>query len=152
MTFDQIKYFISVVEHNTFFEAAENLNISQSALSKQIIKLEKLPLILMNRYTSVFKFCTELFHSYGMEPNIIRTGRVETIISAVSIGVGVSLLPQSNFEIFHHDNVSVIPLEQKAEIPVVMCMKKSGHMTPAANKFIHFFQNYHEPQTTALNR
>lgn len=41
MTFDQIQYFIAIAECNTYFDAAEELNISQSALSKQIIKLEK---------------------------------------------------------------------------------------------------------------
>ena len=41
MTFDQIQDFIAVVENNTFFEAAEKLHITQSALSKQIMKLEK---------------------------------------------------------------------------------------------------------------
>ena len=41
MTFDQIQYFIAIAESNTYFDAAEELNISQSALSKQIIKLEK---------------------------------------------------------------------------------------------------------------
>ena len=38
MTFDQIQYFIAIAESNTYFDAAEELNISQSALSKQIIK------------------------------------------------------------------------------------------------------------------
>ena len=41
MTFDQIQYFIAIAECNTYFDAAEELNISQSALSKQIIKLKK---------------------------------------------------------------------------------------------------------------
>ena len=41
MTFDQIQYFIAIAEQNTYFDAAEELNLSQSALSKQIIKLEK---------------------------------------------------------------------------------------------------------------
>ena len=41
MTFEQLEYFIAVVEQDTLFDAAESLHISQSALSKQIIKLEK---------------------------------------------------------------------------------------------------------------
>ena len=41
MTFEQLQYFISIVEHDTFFDAAEDLHISQSALSKQIMRLEK---------------------------------------------------------------------------------------------------------------
>ncbi|GAA0797329.1 LysR family transcriptional regulator [Faecalicatena orotica] len=50
MTFDQLKYFIAVVEENTFFDAAETLHISQSSLSKQIMKLEKeLDITLLDR-------------------------------------------------------------------------------------------------------
>ena len=41
MTFEQLEYFIAVSEENTFFDAAEKLHISQSSLSKQIMKLEK---------------------------------------------------------------------------------------------------------------
>ena len=35
MTFDQIQYFIAIAECNTYFDAAEELNISQSALSPE---------------------------------------------------------------------------------------------------------------------
>ncbi len=41
MTFDQDSVFFAIAECNTYFDAAEELNISQSALSKQIIKLEE---------------------------------------------------------------------------------------------------------------
>ena len=41
MTFLQLEIFIAVMENDTFFDAAEQLNISQSSLSKQIMSLEK---------------------------------------------------------------------------------------------------------------
>ena len=41
MTFEQLDYFIAAVQCDTFLDAAETLHISQSALSKQIMKLEK---------------------------------------------------------------------------------------------------------------
>ena len=41
MTFEQIDYFICAAQSRTFFDAAEAMHISQSALSKQIMKLEK---------------------------------------------------------------------------------------------------------------
>ena len=41
MTFEQLNYFIAVVESDTFFDAAYKMNISQSSLSKHIMKLEK---------------------------------------------------------------------------------------------------------------
>ena len=269
MTFDQIQYFIAIAECNTYFDAAEELNISQSALSKQIIKLEKelgvalldrsrrkasltpagetfyqdalalrrqyeimnrhmkkyqiftgnknelrvgtLPIltqygltahfrqfteshpdihlildeveendlkkgllssqydliicreqmiadqsdissvyladdelvtvlpvghpldgpvslsaladesfILMNRYTSVYQICQALFANVPVHPQILRTGRVESIISAVAIGEGVSLLPYSNFKLFHHEHVKTLPLTPPVKLPVVI--------------------------------
>ena len=41
MLFKQIKYFVSVVECNSFTEAAEQCYISQPAISQQIQALEK---------------------------------------------------------------------------------------------------------------
>ena len=52
MTFEQLSYFIAIVENDTFFDAACEMNISQSSLSKQIMKLEKeLDLTLFDRTT-----------------------------------------------------------------------------------------------------
>lgn len=50
MHIEQLKYFITIVEHQTYLEAAEILNISQSSLSKKIIALEnELDVILFDR-------------------------------------------------------------------------------------------------------
>ena len=50
MTFEQLQCFIASVEEKTFLDAAHSLYISQSSLSKQIMKLEKeLELTLWDR-------------------------------------------------------------------------------------------------------
>ena len=41
MTLEQIDYFICAAQSRTFFDAAEAMHISQSSLSKQIMKLEQ---------------------------------------------------------------------------------------------------------------
>lgn len=41
MTFEQLDYFIALVNADTFFDAAEQCHMTQSTLSKQIMKLEK---------------------------------------------------------------------------------------------------------------
>ena len=41
MTFEQLEYFLAAARAETFFDAAESLHITQSALSKHIMKLEK---------------------------------------------------------------------------------------------------------------
>ena len=41
MTFVQLEYFVAVATSGSYEEASENYHVSQSALSQQIIKLEK---------------------------------------------------------------------------------------------------------------
>lgn len=291
MTFDQIQYFIAIVEENTYFDAAEELHISQSTLSKQIIKLEKelgvilldrsrrkasltpagetfyqdalllrrqyeimnghmkkyqistsnknelcigtLPIltqygltahfrqfttshpdihlildeveeydlkkgllsgqydliicreqmiadqssitsiclaedelaavlpvghqlngsvslsdlanesfILMNRYTSVHQICQDLFENVQIHPQILRTGRVESIISAVAIGEGVSLLPYSNFKLFHHEHVKTLPLTPPVKLPVVIAGTKERMDSFICQEFIRCMTAY----------
>lgn len=50
MTFEQLDFFITTVQSETFFDAAEKLHTTQSTLSKQMKKLEKeLDLTLWDR-------------------------------------------------------------------------------------------------------
>ena len=65
MTLEQIDYFICTVQSRTFFDAAETMHISQSSLSKQIMKLEKeLDLTLWDRSkrTAVLTPAGEFFY------------------------------------------------------------------------------------------
>ena len=271
MTFDQIQYFIAIAECNTYFDAAEELNISQSALSKQIIKLEKelgvtlldrsrrkasltpagetfyqdalalrrqyeimtghmkkykipmgnknelrigtLPILTQYGLTAHFRQFTEshpdihlildeveendlkkgllssqydliicreqmiadqsdissvyladdelvtvlpvghpldgpvslsaladesfiLMNRYTSVYQILRTGRVESIISAVAIGEGVSLLPYSNFKLFHHEHVKTLPLTPPVKLPVVIAGTKKRINSSICQEFI----------------
>ncbi|MCD8148113.1 MAG: LysR family transcriptional regulator [Clostridiales bacterium] len=65
MTFDQLECFIAAVEQNTFFDAAESVNMTQSALSKQIMKLERdldLPLFDRSGRSAVLTEGGQLFY------------------------------------------------------------------------------------------
>ena len=64
MTMEQIDFFLMAVRCDTFLEAAENLHIAQSTLSKQIQKLEaelNLPLFDRTRRQAVLTPAGELF-------------------------------------------------------------------------------------------
>ena len=64
MTLEQIDFFLMAVRCDTFLEAAENLHIAQSTLSKQIQKLEtelNLPLFDRTRRQAVLTPAGELF-------------------------------------------------------------------------------------------
>ena len=72
MTFEQLECFIAVVRYDTYFDAAETLNITQSALSKQIIRLEKeLGVRLLERRHRTTEL-TEAGKAFYEEAQIIR--------------------------------------------------------------------------------
>ena len=82
MLFKQMKYFISIVENNSFTEAAEQCYISQSAISQQIQSLEKgLGVPLMQRENRKFTLTPagEYFYRHSRELlNQIEAMRRET--------------------------------------------------------------------------
>ena len=87
MTFEQLNCFIKAVEENTFFDAAETLHITQSTLSKQIIKLEKeLNLCLFDRSkrsamltpsgNAFYEQALILYHQYETMLNNMQSYRI----------------------------------------------------------------------------
>lgn len=95
--------------------------------------------ILMHPYTSVYLHCMEEMQKHNININVVRTARVESIISAVSIGEGVSLIPESNLNVFYHDNIVSIPLTPSARISLVLARKKDTMTTAAMRTFIKCF-------------
>lgn len=93
--------------------------------------------VLMKPYTSIYQLCMELFQKYGIHPDIVRTARIESIISAVSIHEGISLLPEGNFNLFRHEGLTAIPLEPSPRLSVGIIRRKSRKPSPAV---LHFIQ------------
>ena len=55
MLFRQIEYFQAIIETGNFYQAAEKCNVSQSAISQQIKKLEQeLGVLLLDRHNRTF--------------------------------------------------------------------------------------------------
>ena len=113
--------------------------LSQQDHSVSLAELSKERLILMNPYTSIYQLCMELFEKSDIKPNIIRTARTESIISAVSVKEGISLLPKSNFKIFHHENISIRSLDPPVTLPVVLALDQRKKLSKAASLFLSFF-------------
>lgn len=86
--------------------------------------------LLMNPYTTIHRKCKALFAEAGIQPDIIRTGRVESILSAVAIGEGVSLLAKSNFEVFSNPGLALLSLNPVVPLSV-------GAAVPARHKLTH---------------
>jgi len=89
----------------------------------------------MNPYTSIHQLCSRLCSQAGFTPNILRTARVESILSAVQIGEGISLLAGNSVRIFKPEEIAVVPLEPGIPIPVVLGRMKGRHVTKAMGQF-----------------
>ena len=69
---------------------------SASKKSVSLSELKKESFILMPPHTSIYRFCMQSFHNAGIHPQLLRTARAESIVSAVEIGEGISLLTESS--------------------------------------------------------
>lgn len=94
--------------------------------------------ILMNPYTSIYQLCINKLKENHIDSNIIRTARTESIIGSVAINEGISLLPKSNFEVFHQKNINTISLEPQIILSVVLAKNKKTTPSIAIKKFIKF--------------
>lgn len=94
--------------------------------------------ILMNPYTSIYKLCINKLKENNIDANIIRTARTESIIGSVAINEGISLLPKSNFEVFHQKNINTISLKPQIALSVVLAKHKETASNIAIKEFIKF--------------
>ena len=116
------------------------------AISHKLSQRDKLTLddiknenfILMNPYTSIYKLCINKLKENNIDANIIRTARTESIIGSVAINEGISLLPKSNFEVFHQKNINTISLEPQIALSVVLAKHKKTASNIAIKEFIKF--------------
>ena len=91
--------------------------------------------IFMNPYTSIYNLCVIRCREAGFSPRILRTARVECILSAVLIGEGISLLAGNSVRIFKPEHIAVIPLTPKIPLPVVLARHKERPVTRAMELF-----------------
>ena len=110
---------------------------NRSTLALDDIRSERF--ILMHPYTSIYQLCQELFENAFIQPEILRTARVESIISAVQIGEGISLFPESNFHLFQHNNVIAVPLKDAPTLQIGIAYKKDREMNPILRNFLNAF-------------
>lgn len=97
-----------------------------------LIELADENFIFMNRHISVFNSCVEACKDSGFSPNVIRTARVESILSAVRAGEGISMLMRRNIDVFNHDELSIVPLKTPVYSTVVIALP----LTKSPNKII----------------
>ena len=141
-------HMLSGQSYETFLIAEDELSVvlpadHPLALNRCPVTLQDLAeesLILMNPYTSIYQLCMQLFKKENIRPHIVRTARTESILSAVSVKEGISLLPKSNFKIFHYENIALLPLHPAVTLPVVLVMEKGQNSSKNTALFLSFIK------------
>lgn len=98
--------------------------------------------ILMHSYTSIYHFCMDLFQQAGIRPRLLRTARMESIISAVAVREGISLLPEENFKLFQYKDIVSVPIEPPRKLSIGIAGKKQGQVSSAMAEFLRYAQGY----------
>jgi len=114
------------------------MSVHNPLAGRSDIRLEELKdedFIFMNPYTSIYNLCVIRCREAGFSPRILRTARVESILSAVLIGEGISLLAGNSVRIFKPEHIAVIPLTPKIPLPVVLARHKERPVTRAMELF-----------------
>lgn len=105
--------------------------------------LKNEPLILMKPYTSIYQLCIEIFEKKLVTPHIYKTMRMESIISAVALGEGISILPEKNFNLFKYEQINAIPLADVPALSVGIASLKVYSASHIVNRFTEFAKNHY---------
>ena len=98
------------------------------------------PFVLMHPYTAIYRLCLSLFQDARIRPDIVRTARMESILSAVTLHEGISLFAEENFNLFRHDALVSVPLEPSPVLKTGVAVRKTGFRSPAAAEFLRFMR------------
>ena len=112
---------------------------------KESLSLDQLSeesFILMPPHTSIYRLCMRSFHKAGIHPHILRTARAESIVSAVEIGEGISLLTESSYQLFHQPSLISVPINGLDKLSIGIAHKKNMTLTSSAECFLRFVESH----------
>ncbi|MGL5190701.1 MAG: LysR family transcriptional regulator, partial [Cetobacterium sp.] len=119
---------------------------AQNPLSQNSnIKFENLKnenLLLMKNYTTVYKMIINEFEKLGIEPKILRTGRVESLISSLVFENAVALLPFNSYKILEREQLRVVPIEPTFNLPISLMKNKTRKYTENMKIFLSFLEDF----------
>ncbi|MDD2970855.1 MAG: LysR family transcriptional regulator [Lachnospiraceae bacterium] len=121
-------YYPAVTDHLVALLPLSHPLAGRSCISLQELREDSF--ILMNRYISIYSMCINACKESGFTPNVLRTARIESILSTVEIGEGVSLLMEKSLTVFNHEHIAVIPLEETISSTVVVAVPKKNKSNP----------------------
>jgi DNA-binding transcriptional LysR family regulator len=114
---------------------AENKTISLDLVDKE-------PLMLMPKYTFIYRLCIRLFKEHATVPNIISCARIETILSNVESSRCSSLLMAKTVNTFRPDRIKVIPIEPAYISSIVAVCPDNAEPKKVTERFIRFLIAY----------
>lgn len=101
----------------------------------------------MHTYTSIYDFCMDLFREAGIRPHLLRTARMESIISAVAVREGISLLPEENFRLFQYRDIVSVPIDTPRTLSIGIAGKsRAGYHPPWPNSSVTPTDIYDNPE------
>lgn len=92
--------------------------------------------LFMHPTSSIYHLCVQTCEDYGFTPQIVRTAKIESILSAVAANEGISLLCQRNLDVFQHQNLAVINLNEIISANVVLAWREKKRLSVPERKLI----------------
>ena len=120
MLFRQIEYFQAVIETGSFYQAAEKCNVSQSAISQQIMKLEdELGVKLLDRHNRTFSLTPAGEHFYRKSLVIISDIEQMTLETRRIADKNNAILRVGYYKGYHGNELSESVAEFSSKYPTV---------------------------------
>ncbi|AVQ19420.1 LysR family transcriptional regulator [Fusobacterium mortiferum] len=105
-------------------------------------QLKKEKILTMNNYTTVYKKIMLLSQKIGVDLNIVRTGRIESLVDYIKIEDAVALIPFKSLNIFKKDGLDFLPIVPSIDLDVFLIKNKDTHYSESMKIFHNFVKNY----------
>lgn len=125
-------------------ELAAVVSVSHPLARREAVDLEELrdeKFILMHKKLAIHQLAVDSCLACGFSPKILRTARIESIISAVSANEGISLLCRKNFNIFNPAGVRILSLEKPVKASVVLAWMAKPRLSQSAAIFLKYIRS-----------
>lgn len=115
--------------------------INHPLAQAEAVSLKKLSaeaFIMMHKHISIHDLAVKACQKNGFVPHIIRTARIESIVSAVAAGEGISLLMRRNLDMFNTKDIAILPLDEAVTSTVVLAISKYRKPDKSVTSLIQF--------------
>lgn len=104
-------------------------------------QLQRVPLLLMEPYTCIFKLCSNYFRQQDFTPDILFCGRPETVFGGAESNRGITLLTRKQASCYVNNNVVLLPLDPPIKVTIGAIVRKHNH-TQQISQLLQFLREY----------